>query len=434
MVDDDTCARANALLTCSVPLGDSPSTLWPRGKWFEVDKLREREYFQLSSWILQRVRSIAHDSEWKSVAFNSTNESGAYRCERCAPTPPRIMWYKKEKGRGSDIRAIEDSRQAASFERALKARPPPFQFHVKYSQDDKMGRIVLGINPATLVHQAASHLSNRPGVIEASWRLNTSYVPIPVLPKPTFVIPSNRHDEEAPQPEGFKLNLRPEQLRSLKWMQSQEDVNNPFIEEEICEGISEHLGWRLEGRVRRPLRVRGGVLADQVGYGKTALMLALICTRNAKELAKPTDCPPGKILAKGTCVIVPAHLVLQWKGEVTKFIAKVGGENPKVVTLHQGTEINSATIEQIQEADIVLVSSTMPNSEHYLDNLGSFAGVALPPRAGRYFNTRLNEAHAALSQQVDRLQKPGGVKKVQEVIRLAYENSTYKKSTINRLN
>lgn len=423
VVNNDACARANALLTCSVPLGELPSALWPRDKWFEVDKLREREYFQLTSWILQRVRNIAHDTNWKDVVFNPTDDLGNYGCERCAPTPPRIMWYKKVKGKGSDIKAIEDSRQAASYERALKARPPPFQFHIKYSQGDRMGHIVLGINPASLVHQAASHLSKRTGVIEASWRLNTSYVPIPVLPKPNFIIPSNRHDEEASQPQGFKLNLRPEQLRSLKWMQSQEDTETPFVEEEICEGISEHLGWRLEGRVRRPLMVRGGVLADQVGYGKTALMLGLICTRNAKQIAGQAKCPPGKILVKGTCVVVPAHLVLQWKGEVTKFISKIDGKAPKVVTLHQGAETNSTTIADIRNADIILVASTMPNSDHYIGNLGAFAGVSLPTKAGRYFNARLNEAHEALKKQVVLLQQPDGVKKVQEAIQLAHENS-----------
>jgi hypothetical protein len=288
-----------------------------------------------------------------------------------------------------------------------------------------MGHIVLGINPATLVHQAASHLSKRPGVIEASWRLNTSYVPIPVLPKPSFIIPSNRHDEEASQPKGFKLKLRPEQLRSLKWMQSQEDTEVPFVEEEICEGISEHLGWRLEGRVRRPLMVRGGVLADQVGYGKTALMLGLICTRNAKQMADPANCPPGKILAKGTCVIVPAHLVLQWKGEVDKFISKITGKTPKVVTVHTGAEINSTTIEDIQKADIVLIASSMPNSNHYMENLGAFSGVSLPTKAGRYFNTRLGEAHEALKKQVELLQQPGGAMKVHEAILLAHENSRH---------
>ena len=392
-------------------------------KWFEIDKLREREYLRLMSWVLQRVRDISHDAVWRDVPLSDELQARGCQCERCAPTPPEIKWFKKDQGRVNDVRAIEDPRQAGPFERALKARPAPFQIHVKYSSDDQMGRIVIGINPATLVHQAASNLSKRAGLIEASWRLDTSYVPTPLISNPEFDIPSNRHDQPARQPEGFKLQLRPEQLRSLHWMQQQEDTSEPFIEEEICEGASEHLGWRLEGRARRPVLIRGGVLADQVGYGKTAIMLGLIATRNAKQIAKRKDCPPGKILAKGTCVIVPAHLVLQWKGEVTKFVKSIGKHTPKVVTLHTGSDINSTTIEDIQEADIVIVASSMPNSEHYWDNLGSFAGVALPSKAGRYFNARLKQAHEALSKQVELLQQENGVKEVHKVIKEAHANS-----------
>ncbi|KAG8782771.1 hypothetical protein FRC16_002540, partial [Serendipita sp. 398] len=424
-IDEDSCAKAQALLTCSVFLGDDPSPLWPIDCWLEIDKLHEREYLRLMTWMLQRIRNVSHDAQWKTVELSESLQKRHCHCERCAPTPPAILWYKREKGRGSDIRAVEDSRQAAPFERALKARPTAFQIHVQYSSDDKHGKVVIGINPATLIHQAASHLPPRPSPIEAAWRLDTSYTPLPLIPKPPFTIPSNRHDEPAEQPEGFKLNLRPEQLRSLKWMQHQEDTAEPFIEEEICEGTSDHLGWRLEGRARKPVSILGGVLADQVGYGKTAIMLGLVATRNAKRLAKERHAPPGKILAKATCVIVPAHLVLQWKGEVTKFIKLIGKHSPKVLTLHQGSDINSTTVEDILDADIVIVASSMPNSEHYLDNLGSFAGVALPNKAGRYFNARLDEAHKKLAGQVELLQREGGVKDAHKVIRDAHENASH---------
>jgi hypothetical protein len=84
----------------------------------------------------------------------------------------------------------------------------------------------------------------------------------------------------------------------------------PFIEEEISEAVLDHLGWRAEGRVQRPIFIRGGVLADQVGYGKTAITLGLIdCTSKfvKKEFAK-RDRMPGKIPVKGTLIVVPPHL------------------------------------------------------------------------------------------------------------------------------
>jgi hypothetical protein len=45
----------------------------------------------------------------------------------------------------------------------------------------------------------------------------------------------------------------------------------PFVEEEISEALLSPLGWRAEGRVSREVRVLGGVVADEVGYGKTGL-------------------------------------------------------------------------------------------------------------------------------------------------------------------
>ena len=41
----------------------------------------------------------------------------------------------------------------------------------------------------------------------------------------------------------------------------------PFTEEEISEAILEPLGWRTERRAQRPVHVRGGVLAEEVGHG-----------------------------------------------------------------------------------------------------------------------------------------------------------------------
>ena len=37
-------------------------------------------------------------------------------------------------------------------------------------------------------------------------------------------------------------------------------------------------GWRLEARVTRPVIIRGGIVADQVGYGKTAITLGMPCS------------------------------------------------------------------------------------------------------------------------------------------------------------
>jgi len=50
----------------------------------------------------------------------------------------------------------------------------------------------------------------------------------------------------------------------------------PFIEEEVAEATLPALNWRLEARARVPRLVRGGVLADEVGYGEAAQFMLVV--------------------------------------------------------------------------------------------------------------------------------------------------------------
>ena len=72
---------------------------------------------------------------------------------------------------------------------------------------------------------------------------------------------------------------------------------HPFVEEEISEALLEPLGWRAEGRASRSISIRGGVVADEVGYGKTAITLGLIdCTSDRV----PVVDVPGRVSVKAT--------------------------------------------------------------------------------------------------------------------------------------
>ena len=48
------------------------------------------------------------------------------------------------------------------------------------------------------------------------------------------------------------------------WMLRQEASTEPYYEEEVEEAMLPSLHWRAEGRARRPVLVRGGILADEV--------------------------------------------------------------------------------------------------------------------------------------------------------------------------
>jgi hypothetical protein len=47
-------------------------------------------------------------------------------------------------------------------------------------------------------------------------------------------------------------------------MLHQEAATEPYFEEEVEEAVLPSLNWRAEGRARRPVLVRGGILADEV--------------------------------------------------------------------------------------------------------------------------------------------------------------------------
>jgi hypothetical protein len=400
-VNTEACASAVALLSCSVPLPDDAGPEWPRGEWREVDKLNERATFRSLAWLLERIRHVDDTfNKWQSVDL----PEDLLHCQRCAPTPPTIKWSKTAK----KIMAIEDSQEAGQYERDLKLRPSPFVTQLRLEQN--VGVVKVGLNIASLLHRALSRLpsQNRLERPSLSWRLDTDFAPAVKIQLPPFTLQSNRSDPENNQPPNFKLDLRPEQLRSLTWMIQREAIDAaPFIEEEISEAILEPLGWRAEGRAQRPVKVRGGVLADQVGYGKTAITLGLIdCSygKLKKEFESKDDIV-GKVPVRATLAIVPPHLTRQWAAEAKKFAPK---RFKAVVVISTASQINSLTIKQVQEADLVIVASNLFQSNVYLANLEAFAaGGALPSQDGRYFNARLDICLEALGKQVERLKEDG---------------------------
>ena len=108
----------------------------------------------------------------------------------------------------------------------------------------------------------------------------------------------------------------------------------------------------------------------------------------------------GHIATKATLIIVPPHLTRQWESEVRKFTKS----KFKVVTLHTASNLNSLKVEEVVEADIVIVASNLFKSQVYQDNLEAFAGAGeLPIQDGRFFDARLDITLKGLQEQVERL-------------------------------
>lgn len=375
-----------------------------------MDKVHERGTFKALAWLMERIRHVDDQfSSWQTVEMPSELSN----CERCAPTAPTIAWSKANK----KMIAIENSVEAGAYERSLKRRPSPFVTQLKLDNNG-IGTVRVGLNIPSLLHRAMSRLpsANRTEPITLSWRLDTDFVPAAKLNLPKFELDSNKKDPEHDQPPNFKIKLRVEQLRSLTWMLDREASDAaPFIEEEVSEAVLDPLGWRAEGRAQRRVHVRGGVLADQVGYGKTAITLALIdCTAKQVEAELTKKGPlPGKIRVKGTLCIVPPHLTRQWNTEIHKFM---GTKRYKSIVISTAANLNSVTIEEFEEADVVIVASNLYRSNVYLENLETFAAAgALPAQDGRYFESRVDDALRSLAAQTDRLRDEGSLAVMKEI-------------------
>ena len=108
----------------------------------------------------------------------------------------------------------------------------------------------------------------------------------------------------ASNPVAFKkFPLREEQLRSLAWMYGQEG--------------------RSDG-------LKGGLLADKMGYGKTATTIGLLSEDHSKMEDLPR--PRGFIKNSATLIMCPQHLVVQWEDEFVKFLGEEGVEVSRAAT------------------------------------------------------------------------------------------------------
>ncbi|CAD7971910.1 unnamed protein product [Amoebophrya sp. A25] len=249
----------------------------------------------------------------------------------------------------------------------------------------------------------------------------------------TFVIPNNDADVAAPQPPASywpsSLPLREEQLRSLAWMLKQdrkEGVGASFSVpvRAYCSGSS--LGdrralWNLKLEVGLDFRGRGGLLADRIGYGKTATTIALIVSRLVEqqqggghdmhaasdEFLQPLDSSGSErkdtelqsrhknysiinhdsllkrldrdipvfdqgcyFSSRATLVVVPPALVSQWLAEFKKFTF----DKLRILCLKNVNKLRGVSIEEIRrDYDVILCSSAVLLASSYESRMWELA-------------------------------------------------------------
>jgi len=261
----------------------------------EVNLQKSASVFRFLAFATSRLGVPAVAQDWLAIDSNAIErrDGEEIACEVCAPTRPGVKWTIVQKGNSRQALPVEDGKLQARFEYSMKHRPNAWLVTLQIPQGKTRAPsqatilIKIGVNAVSLAHRALglfpASLARRSMIDEArskqgdpneantifEWRV-VSHVDksstSAAFPKLQFT--SNKKSTPANQPPGFESRhpLRPEQLRSLAWMLSQEASSTPFLEEEVVEAVLPNLNWRAEGRAKRPVLARGGIVADEVRW------------------------------------------------------------------------------------------------------------------------------------------------------------------------
>ncbi|KOS41539.1 hypothetical protein ACN38_g7593 [Penicillium nordicum] len=368
------------------------------------------------AWLFPKIAAWSEFEDWNEIIRPDCAESNG-NCNTCNPPTPSILWGRDNKGR---IIPYENPQDAAVYERAIKNRPSPFLVFRRINEHGD-AELRFTLNVQALTHQAHGKLVGTASreTVTSRWRLIPhAYDMVQKTPDMSqatpdrFTLKGNENCSPSPQPPNFKFQLREEQLQSLSWMISQEAENmEPFMEEEVEESILPLMPWRAEAKATMPKAVRGGVLADEVGYGKTAIVLGLIDAQYESDTKPQED--DGLIPTKATLIIVPNNVLRQWVSEIKKFLAG----KYKVLVINS---FNNLTIRDVEDADIVILSWTTLASDGYCSRLQRFTGTPRAPAkssggTGRNFDSWFHDARASLRESVDILRAEGPEAMLQEL-------------------
>lgn len=155
--------------------------------------------------------------------------------------------------------------------------------------------------------------------------------------------------ERAPQPEGMTIKLLPFQLEGLNWLLKQE---------------AGEFG--------------GGILADEMGMGKTIQTIALFMTDTKK---------------RPNLVVGPTVALMQWKHEIEKHTE---GDVLKVLLFHGANR--ASTVEELEKYDVILTSYSVLESVYRKQTYGFKRKGGLvkedsPLHAVPFYRVILDEAH-----------------------------------------
>lgn len=318
-------------------------------------------------------------------------------CRTCAPSLPKVVWQKPTaKGQGPFVATYQpDDEQQYSAD--LVKQPSSFKIDHSVSQGAPENKKIPGVQYVdirfvgrvhTLMQQARSYLSTHPSYHRDTLETRTTFaIGVGVLENPRLALATPKIrvpasvaglQESELQPEGFKpgMSLLPEQLASLQWMISRENDKEQitFVEKELAEVYIDRLRFRAIAQATRHVVRRGRVVADDVGFGKTAVCLGLIDRQ--RQIDEESTLQRTKDLSllglthlQATLVIVPNHLTQQWRTEARRFL---NDANYNIYVIDTYSAIKSTLI---FDADIIICSNQVFKHKDYKGELSKYCST-----------------------------------------------------------
>ncbi|MBE3050028.1 hypothetical protein IMZ48_47510, partial [Candidatus Bathyarchaeota archaeon] len=307
---------------------------------------------QLAQWNFFQVSTHNRDDLLRTFAFAFNilpSKMGIWKttvpvdlstpCPGCVPGIPTL--HRLRGSKNSVVAVVEDVDECEQFERRINERPAPLKIHAGIDDGATEMKLHIELNLATLCHRAAGHLPHEGlsmGVqrdlrVTGGAQIVTGFTDSPgrFAPFETVLQSLQNGNGEPLVLKSFAKNkryLRPDQEDCVRWMisreQDRENGSVPFTEKEIEEHHEKLIGVRLLGWATRDNFARGGILAHKVGFGKTVVVLALLdalrhlIEKSMKE--RREWCGDGLLHARATLIIVPHHIVTQWKTEIERFL------------------------------------------------------------------------------------------------------------------
>ncbi|KAI1303313.1 hypothetical protein F5Y03DRAFT_396031 [Xylaria venustula] len=360
---------------------------------------------------------------------STLHQTTTKRCGQCTIDLPDVHWMEKalDKTKKGDRNVLEPYRlsgEMCAYEEQLRKAGEVLTVAIKIKDNKtregwKEVRANYELNIDLLRHRAANYLPQVNSCSDEEFVLRTT-----VDTKKESLYISNLRFESfknslrrlkignTVEPSKVFINghvLSEKQEISLDWMLNKEREPLPFTEREIEECWFNPLNLRVLGVAERNIVRPGGILADDVGYGKTIISLALMQAQQASdrtkchgENEKRDPKKPDTLALAASLVLVPKHLVDQWREEAIKFL---GWKTPDVLVIKSSrdlkgplnaadscstvppscpkkprtTKVTTTLLDEFKAAKLVIVSIAVFDDDYYTW-LGKYAGSLAQPR------------------------------------------------------